>query len=177
MLVKGTIQKKKKVAFQSGERSENSPHRVRLNHWHQGRKVEKSGDLNTKNTKTHGKWSRVISQVRQQMWEEPCWRMNVFRAAGLPDVITDMFNIFVPTWFKAPMEKHPPCSSKSAVSSLSDYRPVALIPILKKCFEIDWQLHFLAQHRFVFHSNKLNIHVCVSLILGPSLYFKCFNFV
>ena len=59
-------------------------------------------------------------------------------AAELTDVFTDIFNIslsqaVVPTCLKATTII--PVPKKSSPSSLNDYRPVALTPILMKCFE------------------------------------------
>lgn len=59
-------------------------------------------------------------------------------AEQLTDVFTDIFNIslssaVVPTCFKATTII--PVPKKSSVSCLNDYRPVALTPIVMKCFE------------------------------------------
>ncbi|KAL0172744.1 hypothetical protein M9458_033055 [Cirrhinus mrigala] len=59
-------------------------------------------------------------------------------AVELTDVFTDIFNIslnqaFVPTCFKATTII--PVPKKSSPSCFNDYRPVALTPILMKCFE------------------------------------------
>ncbi len=59
-------------------------------------------------------------------------------AVGLTDVFTDIFNIslsqaVVPTCFKATTII--PVPKKSSPSCFNDYRPVALTPILMKCFE------------------------------------------
>ncbi|KAK3521487.1 hypothetical protein QTP70_006825 [Hemibagrus guttatus] len=57
--------------------------------------------------------------------------------ADLADVFTDIFNIslssaVVPTYLKTTII---PVPKKSPVSCLNDYRPVALTPIIMKCFE------------------------------------------
>ncbi|KAK3554292.1 hypothetical protein QTP70_020159 [Hemibagrus guttatus] len=59
-------------------------------------------------------------------------------AEQLSDVFTDIFNIslssaIVPTCLKTTTIIHVP--KKSPVSCLNDYRPVALTPIIMKCFE------------------------------------------
>ncbi len=59
-------------------------------------------------------------------------------AVELTDVFTDIFNIslsqaVVPTCFKATTII--PVPKKSSPSCFNDYRPVALTPILMKCFE------------------------------------------
>ncbi|KAI5097400.1 gastrula zinc finger protein XlCGF28.1-like [Silurus meridionalis] len=59
-------------------------------------------------------------------------------AEQLADVFTDIFNIslssnFVPTCLKTTTIV--PVPKKSTVSCLNDYRPVALTPIVMKCFE------------------------------------------
>ncbi len=59
-------------------------------------------------------------------------------AVELTDVFTDIFNIslsqaVVPTCFKATTIT--PVLKKSSPSCFNDYRPVALTPILMKCFE------------------------------------------
>ncbi|KAI5100825.1 immunoglobulin kappa variable 6-21 [Silurus meridionalis] len=59
-------------------------------------------------------------------------------AEQLADVLTDIFNIslssnVVPTCLKTTTIV--PVSKKSSVSCLNDYRPVALTPIVMKCFE------------------------------------------
>ncbi|KAK3534992.1 hypothetical protein QTP70_001951 [Hemibagrus guttatus] len=60
------------------------------------------------------------------------------RAEQLADVFTDIFNIslssvVVPTFLKTTTIV--PVLKKSTVSCLNDYRPVALTPIVMKCFE------------------------------------------
>ncbi len=59
-------------------------------------------------------------------------------AAQLTDVLTDIFNTslsqaVVPTCLKSTMII--PVPKKSPVSCLNDYRPIALTPIIMKCFE------------------------------------------
>lgn len=59
-------------------------------------------------------------------------------ANQLADVFTDIFNIslsstIVPTCFKTTTIV--PVPKKSTVSCLNDYRPVALTPVIMKCFE------------------------------------------
>uniref|UniRef100_A0A3B1K914 Reverse transcriptase domain-containing protein n=1 Tax=Astyanax mexicanus TaxID=7994 RepID=A0A3B1K914_ASTMX len=59
-------------------------------------------------------------------------------AEQLTDVLTDIFNIslstaIVPTCFKTTTIV--PVPKKSQVSCLNDYRPIALTPIIMKCFE------------------------------------------
>ncbi len=59
-------------------------------------------------------------------------------AVELIDVFTDIFNIsvsqaVVPTCFKA--TTNIPVTKKSSPSCFNDYRPVAITPILMKCFE------------------------------------------
>ncbi len=59
-------------------------------------------------------------------------------AVELIDVFTDIFNIsvsqaVVPTCFKA--TTNIPVTKKSSPSCFNDYRPVAITPILVKCFE------------------------------------------
>ncbi|KAK3539496.1 hypothetical protein QTP70_009039 [Hemibagrus guttatus] len=59
-------------------------------------------------------------------------------AEQLADVFTDIFNIslssaIVPTCFKTMTIV--PVPKKSTVSCLNDYRPIALTPIVMKCFK------------------------------------------
>ncbi len=59
-------------------------------------------------------------------------------AAQLTDVLTDIFNtslsqVVVPTCLKSTTII--PLPKKSSVSCLNDYRPIALTPIMMKCFE------------------------------------------
>ncbi len=66
-------------------------------------------------------------------------------AVELTDVFTDIFNIslsqaVVPTCFKATTII--PVPNKSSLSCFNDYRPVALTPILMKCFERLVMQHF-----------------------------------
>ncbi len=85
-------------------------------------------------------------------------------ANQLVDVITDIFNISlsqesVPTCFKTATII--PVPKKSAVSDLNDYRPVALTPILMKCFEKLVLQHIKNNipaspnpHQFAFRTNR-----------------------
>ncbi|KAI3375473.1 hypothetical protein L3Q82_003795 [Scortum barcoo] len=68
---------------------------------------------------------------------------RVLRACSgeLAEVLTDIFNLslahaVVPTCFKSTSIIPVPKNSKP--SSLNDYRPVALTPIITKCFETGW---------------------------------------
>lgn len=59
-------------------------------------------------------------------------------SAGLADVLADIYNpplalAHVPTCFKA--TSIVPLPNKNTVTCLNDYRPVALTPIVIKCFE------------------------------------------
>ena len=85
-------------------------------------------------------------------------------ADELTDVLTDIFNISlcqatVPRCFKTSIIV--PVAKKSAVSCLNDYRPVALTPIVMKCFERLIKPHIksslpasLDPHQYAYHSNR-----------------------
>ncbi|KAL0147043.1 hypothetical protein M9458_057567 [Cirrhinus mrigala] len=71
-------------------------------------------------------------------------------AAQLTDVLTDIFNTslsqaVVPTCLKS--TSIIPVPKKSPVSCLNDYRPIALTPIMMKCFESDTLDPFLFAYR------------------------------
>ena len=85
-------------------------------------------------------------------------------ADELTDVLTDIFNISlcqatVPRCFKTSIIV--PVAKKSVVSCLNDYRPVALTPIVMKCFERLIKPHItsslpasLDPHQYAYRSNR-----------------------
>ncbi|KAI4872612.1 hypothetical protein NFI96_024597, partial [Prochilodus magdalenae] len=88
-------------------------------------------------SRNHGRLQRVNPRKAPEPQSIPS---RVLRecAEQLADVFTDIFNIslstaVVPTCFKTTTIF--PVPKKSTVSCLNDYRPVALTPIIMKCFE------------------------------------------
>ncbi len=99
-------------------------------------------------------------------------------AVELTDVITDIFNISLshavfPTCFKATTII--PVPKKSSPSCFNDYRPVALTPILMKCFERLVMQHIksvlppsLDPFQFAYRSNRLTDDA-IATALHPAL--------
>ncbi len=96
----------------------------------------------------------------------------------LTDVFTDIFNIslsqaVVPTCFKATTII--PVPKKSSPSCFNDYRPVALTPILMKCFERLVMQHIksvlppsLDPFQFAYRSNR-STYDAIATALHPAL--------
>ncbi len=89
-------------------------------------------------------------------------------AVELTDVITDIFNIslsqaVVPTCFKATTII--PVQKKSSPSCFNDYSPVALTPIIMKCFE---RKHSLDPFQFAYRSNR-STDDAIATALHPAL--------
>ncbi len=85
-------------------------------------------------------------------------------AVELTDVFTDIFNIslsqaVVPTCFKTTTII--PVPEKSSPSCFNDYRPVALTPIIMKCFE-----------RLVMHHIKSALHPALTHLDKKDLYVR-----
>ncbi len=99
-------------------------------------------------------------------------------AVELTDVFTDIFNIslsqaVVPTCFKATTII--PVPKKSSPSCFNDYRPVALTPILMKCFERLVMQHIksvlpplLDPFQFAYRSNR-STDDAIATALHPAL--------
>ncbi len=91
----------------------------------------------------------VSSRCKAGYWDNIPGRVLRDCAEQLTDVLTDIFNIslsqaVVPTCLKSTTIT--PVPKKSPVSCLNDYRPIALTPIMMKCFE-----------RLVMHHIKSNL--------------------
>ncbi|KAI4891004.1 hypothetical protein NFI96_004964 [Prochilodus magdalenae] len=118
-----------------------------------------------------------------------CGRTLKACASQLAEVFTNIFNLSlkqaaVPTCFKT--STIIPVPKKSVVKCLNDYRPVALTPIVMKCFERLVLSHIKAvippdldQHQFAYRTNRstedavsMALHTALTHLEQPNTYVR-----
>ncbi|KAI4884175.1 hypothetical protein NFI96_007457 [Prochilodus magdalenae] len=118
-----------------------------------------------------------------------CGRTLKACASQLAEVFTNIFNLSlkqaaVPTFFKT--STIIPVPKKSVVKCLNDYRPVALTPIVMKCFERLVLSHIKAvippdldQHQFAYRTNRstedavsMALHTALTHLEQPNTYVR-----